>query len=114
MAIEHMRKMRASDPPLAISIYDKITDEKELADLLPSAALTASDELIKDEISKKLNDAIEALPVKERLITKLNMLYDKPYHEIADILNLPKGTVSSYIKRAREKLKKSLRDWPRP
>ena len=63
------------------------------------------DETALSEIEK----AIEKLPPKETLIIQLHLFHDKKYHEIADILDIPKGTVSSYIKRAKARLKKKLR-----
>ena len=80
-------------------------------ELIPSTGLNPSDELAKNELSKKIEEAVDALPTKEKLIIKLNLIYEKKYDEIAKILNLPKGTVSSYIKRAKEKLRCALKDF---
>jgi len=109
IAIEYMRKKRAIEPHDPISIFDKI-GEKELVEFIPSRDSSPADELVKAEISKRIGSAIEELPNKEKLIMKLNILHNKKYHEIADILHIPKGTVSSYIKRAKEKLRASLED----
>ena len=69
------------------------------------SAEAARDEEVLPEIEK----AIETLPPRERLIIELHLFHDKKYREIADMLDLPEGTVSSYVKRAKERLKKSLR-----
>lgn len=108
-AIAFMRR-RAQEPPRMISLFDRI-DERELSEFVSSTKISAEDESIKNEISKKVEKAVEALPVKERLTIKLNLFHNKKYHEIAKILNLPKGTVSSYIKRAKEKLRECLKDF---
>ena len=110
MAIRYLRKKHTDCPVKTISIFDRI-NEKEVAELLPSSGTLASDELSKNEISGKIDDAIESLPQKEKLIIKLELLHGKKYHEIADILKLPRGTVSSYIKRAKETLRKNLKDF---
>ena len=109
-AMQYMRNRRRIEPGKPVSLSDKI-GETELIELIPSSGLTPSEELGKDELSERIDDAIESLPAKEKLIIKLNLLHDKKYEEIADILSLPKGTVSNYIKRAKEKLKKHLREF---
>lgn len=68
------------------------------------------DELTRAEIEARVDEAIEALPHQERLIMKLHLIDDKKYHEISEILGIPKGTVSSYIKRAKEKLRATIKN----
>lgn len=109
-AMMHLKKERRHQPQKKISLFDRM-GERELAEYIPSDKLSPLDELAREEISKKIDEAIESLPTKEKLILKLNIMYDKKYDEIADILNLPKGTVSSYIKRAKERLKNALKDF---
>ncbi len=62
-----------------------------------------------DEALSAIEEAIEKLPPKERLIFQLYIIHDKKYREIADMLDIPKGTVSSYIKRSKGRLKKKLK-----
>lgn len=109
IAIEYIRRKRRLEPHAGLPISGKI-GEMEISDLLPSDSPAPSDAVIGKEISEKVKSAIERLPVKERLVIKLNVLHDKKYCEIADILHLPAGTVSSYVKRAKERLKKYLKD----
>ncbi|MCX5678351.1 MAG: sigma-70 family RNA polymerase sigma factor [Candidatus Omnitrophica bacterium] len=109
-AMQYMRNRRRIEPEKMVSLSDKI-GETELIELIPSSGPTPPEELGKDELSEKIDEAMERLPPKERLIIKLNLLHDKKYEEIADILNLPKGTVSNYIKRAKGKLKKHLEEF---
>ena len=108
-AMQYMRNRRRIEPEKPVSLSDKI-GETELIELIPSSGLSPSEELGKDELSERIDDAMASLPAKEKLIIKLNLLHNKKYKEIADILNLPKGTVSNYIKRAKEKLKKHLKE----
>ncbi len=61
-----------------------------------------------EEALSEIEKVIEKLPPKERLIIQLHLIHDKKYREIADMLDIPEGTVSSYIKRAKGRLKKSL------
>lgn len=108
-AIAYARKRRTQEGPNTISIYEKI-DDKELGDLIPAPGEDLSDELAKKEMSEKIGRAIEALPKKEKLAIKLNLFHGKKYQEVARIMRLPVGTVSSNIKRAKERLREAVRD----
>ncbi len=109
-AVEHFRKKGSRFERRTVSLCYKI-GAKELCEVIPSEAKGANDELADAELSDKVNETIEALPEKERLMIRLNLIYDKKYHEIAEIMGVPKGTVSSYIKRAKENLKVALKDF---
>ena len=109
-AAEYVRKKFRKEPRKTISIFEKI-GERELVEFIPSKAADPGAETRKAELSQKMDEAIESLPPKEKLIIKLNILYDKKYDEISEIMNLPKGTVSSYIKRAKDKLREALKDF---
>ena len=52
---------------------------------------------------------IDTLPPKLRQVLILNSLNDLSYAEIAEVLQLPMGTVSSRIYSAREKLRKGMK-----
>jgi RNA polymerase sigma-70 factor (ECF subfamily) len=109
-AMQYMRNRRRIEPEKTVSLSDKI-GEIELIELIPSAGLTPPEELSKDELSNKIDEALENLSPREKLIIKLNLLHDKKYDEIANMLSLPRGTVASYIKRAKEKLKRHLEEF---
>lgn len=108
-AIEYVRKNLTHKEARPLSLLDKI-GEKEFCDLVPSVHPDPADESICNEVSKMIEESIDALPEKERLIMKLNLFHDKTHDQIACILDLPKGTVSSYVKRAKERLRKDLKD----
>ena len=109
-AMEHFRNKGVRQAQKHISLSDKI-DEKELCEILPSTTVNPKEEFARAEVSEKIDEAIEALPDKEKLMIKLHLFHDKKYDEIAQILDFPKGTVSSYIKRAKEKLRGALKDY---
>lgn len=108
-AIEHFRSRQVRQARRTTSLFDKM-DEKELREILPSETANPRDELIRAEASNRIDEAIESLPEKEKLMIKLHLIHDKKYREIAEILSVPKGTVSNYIKRAKDKLKESLKN----
>jgi len=57
-------------------------------------------EIIKREISK--------LEYRQQLVLKFNLYHGKTQKDIAEIMNIPGGTVASLIKRAKELLRKNL------
>lgn len=71
---------------------------------------TAVEELIDDEKKEMIHEAIDRLPEKYREVIHLRHKEEKSYEEIAQMLNLPLGTVKARIFRAREILKKELKD----
>ena len=64
---------------------------------------------IEKEKKSLIEVAIESLPAKYRDAIILRHKEDKSYEEIAEILELPIGTVKARIFRAREKLKQYLK-----
>ncbi|HKL19555.1 MAG TPA: sigma-70 family RNA polymerase sigma factor, partial [Halalkalibaculum sp.] len=55
-------------------------------------------------------NAIDDLPPKYRKVIEMRHMEEKSYQEIADVLDLPLGTVKAHIFRARELLYKALKD----
>ena len=58
------------------------------------------------EMKKMIDKGLDKLQPKYREVLILHYLEDMPYKEIADILQIPSGTVGIRIKRAKESLKK--------
>lgn len=110
IALQYMKKQARITRLVPVSLSETIGDT-ELVELLPSGTSTPSQEIDKSELAGKIDEAIESLPVKEKLILKLNMLHGKKFEEIALIMALPRGTVSNCVTRAKEKLRKKLRDY---
>ena len=108
-AVEYFRSREARERKNTIPLRHKI-DEEELNEIFPSGVPGPNDELARAETEERISLAIESLPAREKIVIKLHLIHDKKYHEIAEFLSVPKGTVSSYIKRAKEKLKKALKD----
>ncbi len=100
VAIEHMRRKMAAKNPRLVPIDDA-----------PEIEAGNPDTPAKKELSEKIDRSIESLPPKEQLIIKLNLLHEMDYNNISEMLNIPIGTVSSCIKRTKEKLKEDLKDF---
>ncbi len=67
-------------------------------------------QLIETEKSSIIDVAIDNLPKKYRIAIIMRHKEEKSYEEIAEALNIPLGTVKARIFRAREKLKKYLKE----
>jgi RNA polymerase sigma-70 factor, ECF subfamily len=66
------------------------------------------DSLIKKDERTALHNAIEALPIAFREVLILREIEDMSYESIADILQVPIGTVMSRLSRARALLRHAL------
>ena len=55
--------------------------------------------------------ALEMLDPDHRAVLVLRVLEDRSYEEIAEILEIPQGTVMSRLNRARRRLRETLRGW---
>jgi RNA polymerase sigma-70 factor (ECF subfamily) len=65
---------------------------------------------ISANIDDILEHAFNHLSSREVVILKLNYLHNKTHREIASLLDIPANSVSSIIKRTREKLKEKLKE----
>lgn len=72
---------------------------------------TVAAESYDTEIKIDVADAVMRLDEKYRLVIILFYYVDLPVNEIAELLNIPKGTVVSQLSRARELLRKELKEY---
>ena len=70
-----------------------------------------TDQSIESEfIQKRIQSAIQKLPLHFRTVTILRDIQELSYEEISKIVDVPLGTVKSRINRARIQLQKELKD----
>lgn len=100
---QHWRKARPAEP------FDELA-EAEQADDSGSPA----DELLSAEQSELFLAAIDLLPADHRAVVLLHYLEDFDLAEIADITDVPLGTVKSRLHHARQKLRHQLAPAYRP
>lgn len=81
--------------------------DEELRDV-ESGALDPEALLLRTADHQVLRQALEELPVEFREVVILRELEGLSYKEIADIADLPLGTVMSRLARARQRLQKTL------
>jgi RNA polymerase sigma factor (sigma-70 family) len=106
-SIDYLRKKKLK----TLSIDQPIqTRDGELTIDLPDENAQSDSRIIGRERSNILKHAIQILPDRYRVIIQLRHMEEKSYEEIAQILELPLGTVKAHIFRARELLYKYLKD----
>jgi len=106
-AVEYLRAIKASGMDKLEPLGDAMDEESEDSGIGRAAEPDLKDPS-EDKIADEVKSALRCLLKKEKLIMKLLIFHDKKYNEIARILNMPRGTVASHIKRARAKLKKII------
>jgi RNA polymerase sigma factor (sigma-70 family) len=65
-------------------------------------------EMVRNVESRMLREALDALPVNFREVVVLRELEGMSYKEIAEVMNVPIGTVMSSLARGRERLREIL------
>jgi RNA polymerase sigma-70 factor (ECF subfamily) len=108
-AIDHLRRKELDTLSLEGG-PDATTPERVEATALQLGDQTESplDELEARELGSTLEKAIGSLRPEYRSCIILRHVEGRPYDEIAGILDLPLGTVKTYIHRARAELKECL------
>lgn len=87
-------------------------DEDHPARQVPDHRVTAADEaLSRKELRSKVDEALQALPEKQRVAMVLCREGDLSYEEIAGVLSLSVQATKSMIHRARETLKGRLKPY---
>lgn len=105
--IDYLRKKKLQ----TLSINQPYTTKDgEMEIQLPDETYATDEPVIKKERKQIVQDAIADLPEKYRAVIEMRHMEEKSYQEIAEILDLPLGTVKAHIFRARELLYKALKD----
>ena len=104
--IDHFRKRRLKTFSMDTPIESKDgTIKREISD----SSYLPDKPLLNKEKNQLIEQAIAELPEKYRISIVLRHNEEKSYEEIAQIMNIPLGTVKARIFRAREMLKKKLK-----
>ncbi|MGH7601541.1 MAG: sigma-70 family RNA polymerase sigma factor, partial [bacterium] len=92
-----------------LPLVDIELDESLLADAGGSFEVRAFENLLDDEVQA----AFDALPVEFREVIVLADIEELSYREIAEILNIPMGTVASRLYRGHSLLRERLKEYAR-
>lgn len=106
LCLDYLRRRRPATVSLDAPVGPEGDIPREIADetFLPEeAALIGS-------LGLDVQQAIDRLPDKYKSVLVLRHIEDLTYEEIAEILNLPLGTVKTRLFRARENLRQLLKD----
>lgn len=105
-SIDFLRKKRIQ----ALSLDRNLEDESGSREMdVPDYSYHPGRDLERKEQRFSIKEAIESLPEKYQEVIIYRHQDDKSYEEIADLLDIPLGTVKARIFRARELLKKKLK-----
>lgn len=110
-AIDYFKYQKRQTPPHAISIFEEIIKKDKvlvIADILHSKEPDPYSTAEAAEAESMLEKVISGLSAKGQIILKLNILYNKKYREIAEMLDMPVGSVSTVLKNTKLALKKRL------
>ena len=104
----HINRIRRKKRQQHVSLtFSGDEDEgKELS--VPDPEPLPEERVIFNEKQAAIRAAMNALPVDFREILQLRVVQELPYEQIAQIMDLPVGTVKSRLARARLQLKKRL------
>jgi RNA polymerase sigma-70 factor (ECF subfamily) len=109
VAIDHLRRRRLDTISIDGSPHARTASEVEASTLdLEADQENALEELESRELGSAIEKAIAKLRPEYRACIMLRHVEGRAYEEIAATLDLPLGTVKTYIHRARHELRKAL------
>lgn len=106
--IAHNTCLNFLEKKKALLYGDLSKDENEGLEAVASGELDPAQMVQAGDLSRRLLGEIAKLPAHFRSILTLYHMEEMTYTEISDLLQLPDGTVKSYLFRARKMLKKRL------
>ena len=104
----HKRQELTIDTPAGIPEADDGDDSPCLSALLADAAGSPYDHAARGELKARVEDALRKLPTAFRTVVVLREMEGFCYDEIAEILDVPAGTVKSRLNRGRAAIKQLL------
>ncbi|MBN1655440.1 MAG: sigma-70 family RNA polymerase sigma factor [Deltaproteobacteria bacterium] len=109
LAIDHVRKLRR-----IIDFDDRVglRSDASKEPLMPSMQdANPGKTVVRKELTKKINQALDALPEYHKAVILLREVEGLSYEEMSQILQVPKGTVMSRLFHARRKMQESLESY---
>jgi RNA polymerase sigma-70 factor (ECF subfamily) len=100
--------LRRRRPTLALEARNDDPDAHVAPELADHFAMTGEQAVQEEEAQRDLDKAFAALPPRYREVVALFHIQHKSYAEIAATMNVPLGTVMTWLHRARKELKAQL------
>jgi RNA polymerase sigma-70 factor (ECF subfamily) len=108
LLVDNFRRGRNQRATSSLDEGWETTDELHPADRLTAAGPSQHDHAVQRELSAMVQKALAQVSVELREAVILRDLQDLDYKEIAQVLNIPEGTVKSRISRGRAELARIL------
>jgi RNA polymerase sigma-70 factor (ECF subfamily) len=109
VAIDHLRRRQLDTVSMSGSPHaDSASEVAATSFDVASTAESALDQIESKELGSAIEKAIARLRPEYRSCILLRHVEDRSYEEIAATLDLPLGTVKTYIHRARHELREAL------
>lgn len=108
-AIDHLRRARLSTVSIHGSPHAVNAErEEETRIVLESRDESPEQEMLALELGSEIEQAIAGLRPEYRTAVILRHIENRPYEEIAEIMEVPIGTVKTFLHRARAELREML------
>lgn len=91
-----------------VPLLDDCSLEEKTLDSFPSEGMLPDEHAEKNDLSQRLQREIDKMPVQFKTILTLYHLDNLSYSQITEIMQMPEGTIKSYLFRARKLLKERL------
>lgn len=109
LTIDHLRKRKLDTVSLDGSPDATTEDELSRTRFTPSSTDESPEEyVVNRELGSQIEEAIATLRPEYRTVVLLRHVEGHSYEEVAEIMELPLGTVKTYLHRARTELKQVL------
>ena len=107
--IDHLRKRKLDTVSIDGSPHARTADEINQSRVVIESGDETPEEYVEHrELGNQIEEAIGELREEYRTVIVLRHVEGYAYDEIADVMDLPLGTVKTYLHRARGELRKSL------
>jgi len=106
--IDNFRCNKSGKYEVNVSDFSDAETGKEVFQFVGSRTNEANFEVENNELASALDIAFETLAPKLKEVANLFFKSEKKYEEIAEILDIPLGSVKAYINRARTALQSQL------
>ena len=107
----YCRKHAFTAQAKALSLEDELFGGSgpRLGDVIPSHKLDNGKAIESAEIKEAIDKEIAKLGARQQLVLKFNIYEGKTPKDIAEIMNIPHGTASVFLKRAKDRVRERLK-----
>jgi RNA polymerase sigma-70 factor (ECF subfamily) len=106
VAIDHIRRNKKVTELDETVRHDTVDDDRVIVPRHPQE--NASKQLARSELTEKIQAALDTLPEYHRAVILLREVEGLSYEEMAQVLDVPKGTIMSRLFHARRKMMEQL------